>query len=138
MLKINNSITLLENELSFEFVRASGPGGQNVNKVSTTAVLRFNISGSSTITGEDKYHLKQICGKKVNSRGILIIKAQRFRTQEKNRKDALDRLKELILKAIIKPKKRVKTKPSIAAKKKRLENKKKRGDLKENRKKPLV
>ena len=133
MIEITNSISLKENELEFSFVRASGPGGQNVNKVSTVAQLRFNLQKNKSIPSEAKERLQKLAGKKLNSDGTIIIDARRFRSQERNKQDAINRLVELIKKSIEKPKPRIKTKPTKAAKLKRLDSKRKKGDLKKNR-----
>ena len=133
MIEITNKISLNANELEFSFVRASGPGGQNVNKVSTVAQLRFDLQNNSNIPSEAKVRLQKLAGKKLNSDGIIIIDARRFRSQERNKQDAIERLVALIKKSIEKPKPRKKTKPTKAAKLKRLDNKRKKGDLKKNR-----
>jgi len=133
MIEITNSISLNENELEFSFVRASGPGGQNVNKVSTVAQLRFDLQSNRSIPDEIKKRLQKLAGKKLNSDGTIIIDARRFRSQERNKQDAIDRLIALIKKSVERPKPRKKTKPTKAAKLKRLDNKRKKGDLKKNR-----
>ena len=98
MIKVNNKISLNENELKFDFIRASGPGGQNVNKVSTAVQLRFNIMTSKSLTEHEKVMIIKGNRNKVTNEGILIIEAKRFRTQEKNKQDAIDRLISLIIK----------------------------------------
>jgi len=120
-------------ELVFTFIRASGPGGQNVNKVATAAQLRFNARTSPSLSNPVATRLLHIAGSRATNEGEIVITAQRFRTQEANRKDALDRLLELIRAAIHVPKKRVKTKPSRSSKERRLETKKKRGGVKQGR-----
>jgi ribosome-associated protein len=134
MIKINNNIEIRENELTFDFIRSSGPGGQNVNKVATAVQLRFNIYSSESLTDEIKTRLKSLAGKKVNNEGILIIEAKRYRTQEKNRKDSITRLKDLINRASHKKKKRIKTNPTTASNLKRIEAKKRVGNKKKLRK----
>jgi len=120
-------------EVSFEYIRASGPGGQNVNKVATAVQLRFDVVHSPSLGSDLKGRLIQLAGKRVNADGVLVIEAKKFRTQEGNREDALNRLYELIRKAGEKPKPRHKTKPSKASKEKRLKGKKLRGEVKKLR-----
>lgn len=123
MIYITKNISIDENEIHEDFVRSSGPGGQNVNKVSTAVQLRFNVKHSSSLPEEVRCRLMKIAGHRLTAEGVLIIDARRFRRQERNRQDALNRLKELIRKAAWKPKKRIKTQPSLACKQKRLESK---------------
>jgi len=123
----------IERELQFEYIRASGPGGQNVNKVATAVQLRFDVVNSPSLTAEVKARLGKLAGKRMTDSGVLIIEANRFRTQEKNREDAIERLNELVGKASEKPKLRHKTKPTKASKEERLKEKKKRGEIKKNR-----
>ncbi|NJC97105.1 MAG: aminoacyl-tRNA hydrolase [Anaerolineales bacterium] len=132
MISITPSIHIEERELQFEYFRASGPGGQNVNKVATAVRLRFDAE-SSSLPEEVKLRLPSIAGNQYTSEGMILIEAKRFRTQEKNREDAIARLVRLIHKATLKPKKRVKTKPSPASKEKRLQEKKQRGEIKKSR-----
>ena len=135
MIKIAPDIVIHEKELTFDFVRSSGPGGQNVNKVSTTVQLRFDVKASDGMPVEVKKRLKALAGKRITDDGILIIKAGRFRKQEQNRQDAVERLVRLIRSAAVKPKKRIKTRPSKAAKERKLSDKKHRGRVKKMRKK---
>ncbi|TFB11855.1 aminoacyl-tRNA hydrolase [Candidatus Marinimicrobia bacterium MT.SAG.3] len=130
MLEINSDITIKTAEIRFDFVRSSGPGGQNVNKVASAVQLRFDIRNSTSIPDEIKQRLIKLAGKRVNSEGILLIDARTSRSQSQNRAEALERLKTLILKALHKPKPRRKTRPTAASKEKRLRNKKARGNLK--------
>ena len=133
MLKITSPLHIDERELLFEYIRASGPGGQNVNKVATAVQLRFNIADSPSLTSELKGRLIQLAGKRVNTDGILIIEAKRFRTQEQNREAAIQRFVDLIQRSMIKPKARVKTKPTNTSKEKRLQKKRHHGEVKKIR-----
>ena len=119
MLKITDQISLDERELEERFVRASGPGGQNVNKVSTAVELRFDVVGSPSLPEGVRVRLARLAGRRLSDEGILVIRADRFRTQERNREDARERLAELIRQATIVPKRRVPTKPSRASKERR-------------------
>lgn len=130
---VSPNITLQENELRFDFLRSAGPGGQNVNKVATAVQLRFDLHNSTSLPLEVKDRLTKIAGKRINQDGWLIIEAKRYRTQEGNRQDAVNRLVKLIQKAMEKPTERKPTKPSKAAKDKRLEEKKRRSEIKRSR-----
>ena len=133
MIKITPTISINNSEIREDFVRASGPGGQNVNKVATAVKLYFDVMNSPGLPNDVRERLVNLAGKRMNSQGILIIDARQFRSQEKNRRDALDRLKALIRKAAEKPLFRRKTKPGIASKQKRMENKRRRSMTKRMR-----
>jgi ribosome-associated protein len=129
MIEITPSFSIDESELQLSFIRSSGPGGQNVNKVATAVQLRFDLSHSS-LPGEVKERLRHIAGNKITSDGELLIAAKKFRTQEQNREDAIQRLIDLLQRAFQKPKRRRKTKPTAEAREKRLQQKKQRGEIK--------
>ena len=129
MIEITPSLQIDERELQIEFVRASGPGGQNVNKVATAVQLRFDVNASS-LPDEVKARLIRLAGNRITSEGALLIEAKRFRAQQQNREDGLQRFVELVRKALIPPKPRKRTKPTAASKVKRLKEKKVRGDVK--------
>jgi len=132
MLEITPSFFIDEHELQFDYTRASGPGGQNVNKVATAAQLRFDLT-SSSLPEEVKTRLTHLAGRRITSEGILLIEAKRFRTQEQNRADAIQRFVELARKSFAKPKPRRKTRPTKASKEERLNVKKRRGEIKKIR-----
>ena len=133
MITITPTIAISENEIKLDFIRSSGPGGQNVNKVATAVQLRFDVKNSPSLSHEVRSRLVRLAGRKITEHGILIIQASRFRKQERNRQDAIDRLKKLIRKASEKPKVRIKTKPSRAAKKRMLSAKRHRSNIKRMR-----
>lgn len=130
MIYITSGIAIKESEIKQEFVRSSGPGGQNVNKVATAVQLRFDAGNSLSLPKDVRERLIRIAGGRVTENGILIINARRFRTQEQNRKDARERLVKLIRIAAEKPKFRHKTGPTAASKRRRLETKRRRSKTK--------
>jgi len=133
MIKITPTIAIKEDEIKFDFIRASGPGGQNVNKVATAVQLRFDVKNSPAFSDDVRNRLIRLAGRRITEHGILIIKAKRFRSQKQNRKNAINRLIKLVRKASEKPKIRVKTKPSLASKERILEAKKHRAKTKKMR-----
>ena len=133
MISITPDIQLDERELQFHFVRSSGPGGQNVNKVATAVELRFDVLGSPSLPSWVRLRLLRIAGNRVNREGVLQITASRFRTQEANRRDAMERLSTLILQATRIPRPRRATRPSAAARQERLKVKRQRGSVKKFR-----
>jgi len=132
MIQITPSIQIDESELQFEYIRASGPGGQNVNKVATAVQLRFDV-GNSLLLDSIKKRLMKLAGNKITNDGILILEAKRYRTQEQNRADAQRRFTDLVYKATLPPKKRIKTLPTKASRERRLNEKKQRGNIKKSR-----
>jgi ribosome-associated protein len=132
MLRITRDIVIDENDLDISFVRASGPGGQNVNKLSTAAQLRYDIARAQ-LAPDMLERFTRIAGQRLTKDGVVVIHAQRFRTQERNRQDAIDRLVAMLQEASIRPKPRRATKPTFGSKQRRLEGKKRRGDIKSMR-----
>lgn len=132
MIQITPSIYVDESELQFEYIRASGPGGQNVNKVATAVQLRFDVK-SSVLRDDIKQRLIKFAGSKMTNESVLILEAKRFRTQEQNREDAIRRFIKLVQRSASKPKKRIKTLPTKASRERRLKAKKQRGNIKKIR-----
>lgn len=132
MIHISHSVSIDENDIDIDFVRASGPGGQNVNKLSTAAQLRYPAS-KAMLPEDAQARLVTLAGQRMTKDGVIVIHAQRFRTQERNRADAIDRLVELLREAMIRPKPRRATRPTLGSKQRRLEGKKRRGDIKSGR-----
>jgi len=132
MLRITRDIVIDENDLDITFVRASGPGGQNVNKLSTAAQLRFDTNRLG-LPDDMRARLHDLAGQKMTKDGVLVLHAQRFRTQERNRADAIERLLGLLRDAAVRPKPRRPTRPTLGSKKRRLEGKKRRSDIKSGR-----
>lgn len=133
MVRVTDTIELDESEIRFKFIRSPGPGGQHVNKAATAVQLRFDVKHSTSLPENVRSRLLQLAKNRINARGILIINANRFRSQDLNRKDGLERLAALIAKSAQKRKSRRKTKPTIGSLKKRKEAKQRRGKLKRSR-----
>ena len=132
MIRISRDIVLDESDFDISFVRASGPGGQNVNKLSTAVQLRYTIARAQ-LAPDAEARLTRLAGQRLTKDGVIVIHAQRFRTQERNRQDAIDRLAELFREASVRPKPRRATRPTFASKQRRLEGKKIRGNIKSMR-----
>jgi ribosome-associated protein len=133
MLQVTDTLAIPDAELDERFVRASGPGGQNVNKVATAVELRFDVARSTVLGDDVKTRLAALAGARLTTDGVLLIDARRHRTQAQNREDARARLSELIRQALVRPKRRRKTRPSKASVQRRIEGKKRRADTKRAR-----
>jgi ribosome-associated protein len=133
MIIITSDLTIPDNEISVEFIRSSGPGGQNVNKVSTAVQLRFDLRGSQSLPDSVKKRLARLAAGRLTDNGILLIEAHRYRTQDQNREDAYSRLRSLVLQALEEPKNRFATRPTSASKNKRIQVKKQRSLIKKLR-----
>ena len=132
-LEITPELTIDDAELEERFVRASGPGGQNVNKVSTAVQLRFDPSRSPALSDDVQQRLRLLAGSRMTNEGVLVIDARSHRTQSQNREEARERLADLIRRALVRPKRRKKTRPGLAAKQRRIDTKKHRGAIKSGR-----
>jgi len=130
LIRVTPAISLDERELEERFIRASGPGGQNVNKLSSAVQLRFDVRRSPSLPDDVRVRLERLAGRRLTREGVLVITAQRHRTQERNRQDALDRLVELIRQAAVAPIPRRATKPTRGSRERRLESKRRRASIK--------
>jgi ribosome-associated protein len=135
MIRVTNTLSIDPRDLEETFIRASGPGGQNVNKVSTAVLLRFNLAAAA-MPDDVRARLVRLAGKRLSQDGILLITSQRHRTQDRNRTEALEMLVDLVRQATIRPVKRVKTRPTLASKRRRVDAKTLRGEIKRGRSAP--
>ena len=132
-MEITDKISIDDRELEERFIRASGPGGQNVNKVSTAVQLRFDPSRSPALSDDVRERLRVLAGSRMTNDGVLVIDARSHRTQSQNREEARERLADLIRRSLVRPKRRKKTRPGLAAKQRRIDTKKRRGAIKSGR-----
>lgn len=133
MIEIGESLEIPDDEISFEFSRSSGPGGQNVNKVSTRVTLLFDVEGSPSLTDDQRARIKSRLGTRITKAGVLRVTSQKHRTQRANREAAVERFTELVGEALRRSRTRRRTKPTRAAKERRIQDKKRRGELKRGR-----
>ena len=138
MVRITPTIAIHENEIKMNFIRSSGPGGQNVNKVASAVQLRFDVKNSPSLSDDVRTRLMRLAGDKITKNGILIIQARRFRKQERNRQDAMDRLIKLIRKATEQPKAHIKPKPTRTSKERILAAKRRRSEQKRMRRRVSI
>ena len=133
MIEINSSLSLPDDEIRFTFSRSGGPGGQNVNKLNSRAILWFDVENSPTLTAYQKFKIRQCLARRIGKDGLLQVAAERYRTQKANREDALQRFSELVATALVEKKVRKKTRITVGARERRLQAKKRRGGLKASR-----